>query len=71
MFNALLIFIRICIFNTAHLHEYVFNISIVPVFRSEFLGLENTLYRQRLRVLSVNSFGTLYLIYRNEVLAFL
>ena len=33
--------------------------SIMPVPRSEFLGLENALYRQKLRVLSVNSVETL------------
>ena len=30
--------------------------SIIPVLRTEFLGKENISYRQRLRVLLVNSF---------------
>ena len=38
---------------------FIYLTSIMPVLRSEFLGLENTSYRPRLRVLSVNSFETL------------
>ena len=43
-----------------HILFYIFT-SIKPVLRSEFLVLENTSYRERLVVLSVNTFETLNL----------
>ena len=45
--------------------------SIMSVLRPGFLGLKNTSYRQQLRILLINSFETLYLIYINGFLTFL